>query len=46
MKIENLTGNRVYIMECRDDYVTTADTDFNVNVWSLKTNQVIKDNLI
>lgn len=38
---EDLTDNRVYIMECRDDYIATADTDFNVNVWSLKSNQVM-----
>lgn len=38
---ENLTDNRVYIMECKDDYIATADTDFNVNVWNLNTNQII-----
>ncbi|CAF1082223.1 unnamed protein product [Brachionus calyciflorus] len=32
-----LTDNRVFLMDFKDDYVATCDTDMNVIVWSLKT---------
>lgn len=36
-----LTDNRVHLMDFKDDYVVTADTDMNVIVWSLKTQSQI-----
>jgi hypothetical protein len=35
-----LTDNRVYLMTFKDDYVATVDTDHNLSIWSLKTQQV------
>lgn len=32
-----LTDNRVYMMKCKGDFVATADTDLNVIIWNLKT---------
>lgn len=32
-----LTDNRVYLMDFKEDYVSTADTDMNIVIWSLKT---------
>lgn len=36
-----LTDNRVYLMECKGDYVATADTDLNIIVWNLKTQKQV-----
>jgi hypothetical protein len=36
-----LTDNRVYLMTFKDDYVATVDTDHNLSIWSLKTQQVL-----
>ncbi|RNA01589.1 Cirhin [Brachionus plicatilis] len=32
-----LTDNRVYLMDFKEDYVATADTDMNIVIWSLKS---------
>ena len=32
-----LTDNRVYLMDFKEDYVSTVDTDLNIVIWSLKT---------
>lgn len=34
-----LTDNRVCLMAFKDDYVATADTDLNLVIWSLKSQQ-------
>ena len=36
-----LTDNRVYQMTIKGDYVATVDTDHNLVIWSLKTQQPI-----
>lgn len=38
---ENLTDNRVYLMACKDNFIATADTDLNIVVWSIKTQQIV-----
>lgn len=35
-----LADNRVYLMAFKDDYAATVDTDLNLIVWSLKSQQV------
>jgi hypothetical protein len=35
-----LADNRVYLMAFKDDYAATVDTDLNLIIWSLKSQQV------
>ena len=35
----NISDNKVYLMACKDDHVATVDTDLNISIWDLKTQQ-------
>ena len=37
----NISDNKVYLMACKDDYVATVDTDLNISVWDLKSQQQV-----